>query len=248
MKKLQGMPGFSRRDFLKAAGFALVLPAIDGCAATIPRTGTADSYSETLAPIVNIHGTRVKVLYPRGRLDELRRASRGFLQEEIIEDGAIIQSAIFGSYVYNREDLGDLTCDRQYMEQGMCEVPGEVFRGSRVYSTRYLAEYIITGRNHELTFIFAEGMDRGSPTPGTRRTDAAEFASLVREVSGQEVRKVEIIVDQASPHILVSAHVIPVSQNGEIISRYDIGVLALGFSFHPEGRTYYSGISLLVEQ
>jgi hypothetical protein len=240
---------FSRREVLKLAGFGLLVPAIEGCAGTlagIPRTGYVDSYSSTAAQMIDVHGSSARVLYPQRPLGEIRRYSRGFLEGETNEGGVYRYAALLPGIPFSSEDAGEVTCSQQMIDQQRCTVLGEHLRRIVTHSSNVAIEYTISGRGQDLSLHFARSLDNAPSRPGTREVDAREFASLVRRVSGQDIRKMEILLD--FNNILITAHAVPVNERGEIISGYNIGVLALGLSFHPDVRTSYSGISLLVEQ
>jgi hypothetical protein len=243
----------SRRDFIQLAGFGLMMPVLDGCAGSaanrrengIPRTGFADSYSATVVQSVNIHGSQVRVLYPRRPLGESRSYSRGFLEGETTENGVYRYAALIPGVSFGNEDAGTVPCSQEMINAGRCSVLGENLRRSITHSSNVAIEYSIRRAGQDLSLYFAQSLDTEG-RPGARGVDAREFAALVRRVSGRDIRRMEILLEVNN--ILINAHAIPVDERGQIISGYDIGVLALGLSFHPDVRDFYSGISLLVEQ
>ncbi|HSB46775.1 MAG TPA: hypothetical protein VLD37_02090 [Candidatus Bilamarchaeum sp.] len=248
MRKLHGEGGVSRREFLKVAGFAAFAPMLGGCASTlrISRVGYGDSYSTT-ENIVNIEGSRVVVLYPRRNLSDARDYSKGFLNREHSNERGYTYSMRVPWVSFGSTDMGERTCDQELINRGVCSRLGEVGRHVIQHSSHVDVEYRIGRERQALILDFAQSLDSVSHT-GERAMDAREFASLVRRVSGRDVRKVEVVVDNRDRDSLITAHAIPVDDSGQIISGYNIGVLALGVTFMPDSRSFYSGISLLVDQ
>jgi hypothetical protein len=234
----------SRREMLKLAGFGLILPALEGCAAGIPRSGTVNSYSSTIAHQVTVHGARARVVFPTQRIEDLRRQSRSHLEAEGMENGVYKYSVLIPEVPFYRESRGFVPCTQELIDDQRCAVLGEPLARTITHSSNIVIEYQ-AGSLQRLSLLFSPELDRNGGR-GRREIDAREFNSVVREISGQDVRKAEIVLDITN--YMITAHMIPVDERGRIVSGYDIGFVALGCTFHPEDRSFYGGISVLVDQ
>jgi len=81
--------------------------------------------------------------------------------------------------------------------------------------------------------------------------DISAFAELVRNMTGQELTRVKLIVERTTDTTrgdqILSVYMLPIDSQGNYIATYSGGYLAVGASVYPQRDTVYGGAALLLE-
>jgi len=86
---------------------------------------------------------------------------------------------------------------------------------------------------------------------GMWTTNINDFARVVKEVTGDDLKRVRIIIERTTDpdynDEVISAYAIPVDNCGDFVGKYNGGYLAVGASYYPDRGEVYGGKLMLVE-
>jgi hypothetical protein len=254
-KEEKSASGCRRMPFWKACAAALVLTAGAGCATTSGLTRN-DYYISYFSSITRQYGARdtrqyqaaghtFEVMFLDKTISEIDAATRPMREANLA-----LREGQNGEMVQVREVL----LREEFIRPAGSASNGYVSPGTPVRQTLGTVGfiYIISpgqGRaSHSAALFFPPSVDT-SPTvdslPGMREAPAAEFAQAFRDITGQELRRVKVLVEPSSEYI--TAHVIGVDESGRPIGQYRGGYLAFGMTFFPRQNTFRYGLGIIVE-
>jgi hypothetical protein len=232
------------RPFAKlAAAAALALATTIGCATTGIRWN--EYYEHYPSSISRQYGTQTVRVLPLGS----HRLEVMFLNDSI----ASLEST-----------MTPLRSRDLHLQEGqsadLVTLPNVVLRQTRTeesvgaLSFLFLKERGADGPNYTAAVFFPASLDTQPQLrslPGLRTAPSIEFAQVFREVTGQELEHVHILVERSSDFVhggdFISAHVIGVDAQGRPLGQYRGGIVSFGMTYYPLRDELRSGLGIIVE-
>jgi hypothetical protein len=231
------------RQFGKLAAAALVMATGIGCATT--GLGWGEYYDHYPSSISRQYGTQTVRVLAIGS----HRLSVMFLKSTIAQMEASNERLRFRDLRLQEGQSADLVT-----------LPDVVLRQSYTQETLgalsflFLKERGANSPNYSAALFFPSSLDtqpQMSSLPGLRVLPAIEFAQVFREVTGQELERVHVLVERTSDFInggdFISAHIIGVDAQGRPLGQYRGGIVCFGMTYAPLRDELRSGLGILVE-
>jgi len=230
----------SERNAFRCGIAALMVAAAAGCAGTARPHD--DQYRYYLNSITRQYGAdrirqfeaggkTVSVMFLSDTIQSMLQRNREFgVIEEVDPQGTYGTLAFFDKVVLREERSG--------------------YSGPTIRSRGRVGVGFLIGADgtYNAVVAFPSSLDthpQMAGAPGRRMVDSKAFAELYRSVTGQELRRVKLLLDLTTSPITV--HMVPADEQGRVTGQYRGGQLAFGVSYFPTQDLVRGGIGLLIE-